>query len=271
VHARGERAQLVLGARGRQRGVADVVVEVEARVVDPHRAAGLERRERELLPVARDEVQPAADLRAEVVVVERRALEDQDRADVHVRVLAFLGEEGRVHRCEPVAVRLRHAFSSPGFPAKPIASPAVPSNGEIRELAPGEEALAAAALLELRPHLGDAAALAERAAAQRAAGYRIAAAFEPGEAEAAAAAGFRIAENLAWGRHMYVDDLSTRAGHRGRGHGAALMSWLTETARAEGCGELHLDSGVGPERESAHRLYFGARLRIASYHFTRVL
>ena len=58
---------------------------------------------------------------------------------------------------------------------------------------------------------------------------------------------------------------------RGRGAGAALMEWLIARARDEGCAELHLDSGVGPERESAHRLYFGSRLRIASYHFTRVL
>ena len=140
---------------------------------------------------------------------------------------------------------------------------------EIRELQAGEEALAAAALVELRPHVGDAAAMAARTAEQRAEGYRIVAAFEPGDREAAAAAGFRIQRNTAWGRHLYVDDLSTRAAHRGRGHGAALMDWLIETARAEGCGELHLDSGLGPERESAHRLYFGSRLRISSYHFSR--
>src|SRR5215210_8004555 len=99
---------------------------------------------------------------------------------------------------------------------------------EIRELGPGETAVAAAALLELRPHLGDAGALVQRAEAQRATGYRIAVAVEPGQTEAAAAAGFRIHENLAWGRHLYVDDLSTRAAARGRGHGAALMDWLVE-------------------------------------------
>ena len=142
---------------------------------------------------------------------------------------------------------------------------------EIRELGPGEAAVASAALLALRPHLGSEEAVAERAEAQRAEGYRIAVAIEPGEAAAPAAAGFRIQENLAWGRHLYVDDLSTLPAARGRGHGAALMEWLIDRARREGCGELHLDSGVGPERESAHRLYFGSRLRIASYHFTRVL
>ena len=142
---------------------------------------------------------------------------------------------------------------------------------EVRELAEGETALAAAALLELRPHLGDAAALTARADAQRATGYRVAGAFEPGEREAAAAAGFRIAENLPWGRHLYVDDLVTRAGHRGRGHGAALMRWLEQRARAEGCAQLHLDSGTGPERADAHRLYFNQRLRIGAHHFSREL
>ena len=141
----------------------------------------------------------------------------------------------------------------------------------LRELGEGEEGLAGAALLELRTHFGDEAAVAERARAQRAEGYRLVAAFEPGEEQAVAVAGFRIARNLAWGRHLYVDDLSTRASHRGRGHGAALMEWVAEEARREGCAELHLDSGVQEAREAAHRLYFNQRLRIASYHFSRAL
>ena len=142
---------------------------------------------------------------------------------------------------------------------------------QITELGPGEAGVAAAALLALRPHFGDAEAVAARAEEQRAEGYRLAAVIVPGESDAPAVAGFRIARNLAWGRHLYVDDLSTLPAARGRGYGAALMEWLIERARAEGCAELHLDSGVGQERESAHRLYFGSRLRIASYHFTRVL
>jgi hypothetical protein len=38
-----------------------------------------------------------------------------------------------------------------------------------------------------------------------------------------------------------------------------------------GCDQLHLDSGVGPEREDAHRLYFNAGLRITAYHFVKGL
>jgi hypothetical protein len=42
---------------------------------------------------------------------------------------------------------------------------------------------------------------------------------------------------------------------------------LRAEARRLQCDELHLDSGVGPERQDAHRLYFNAGMRIASYHF----
>jgi GNAT superfamily N-acetyltransferase len=142
---------------------------------------------------------------------------------------------------------------------------------EIRELAPGEAAAAAAALLALRPHFGDAEAVARRAEEQRAEGYRLAAVFESGTADAPAAAGFRIARNLAWGRHLYVDDLVTAASRRGRGHADRLFAWLEDEARNCGCTQFHLDSGLGEDRQDAHRFYFRHGLRIASFHFAREL
>ncbi len=140
---------------------------------------------------------------------------------------------------------------------------------DVRELDRGETPLAAAALLELRPSLGSAEALVARADAQRDAGYRLVASFEPGDGAAAGVAGFRVSENLAWGLHLYVDDLVTRADRRGRGHGRALLRWLAAEAERRACGELHLDSGVGPERQAAHRIYFAEGLRISSHHFSR--
>src|SRR3954452_11771479 len=107
---------------------------------------------------------------------------------------------------------------------------------EIREIHEGETLRAAPALLELRPHRAPAEALAALADGQRAAGYRLAGSFEDGEEAAAAVAGFRVQENLAWGRHLYVDDLSTRADRRGRGHGGALMRWLAGGGGGAGCG-----------------------------------
>ena len=142
---------------------------------------------------------------------------------------------------------------------------------EVREIGRDESARAAAALLELRPSFGSVDALVERIDAQRESGYRVVASFEAGDRDAAAVAGFRVGESLAWGRFLYVDDLVTRAALAGRGHAGAVMRWVEEEARRQGCGQLHLDSGVGPERADAHRFYFRHGLRIASYHFARQL
>lgn len=142
---------------------------------------------------------------------------------------------------------------------------------QVRELPAGESHLAAAALLELRPQLGSTEALTARVDEQRAGGYRVAASFAVGDRDAAAVAGFRIGESLHMGRHCYVDDLVTRAARRGQGHADAVLGWVEEEARARGCAWLHLDSGVGPEREDAHRFYFRHGMRIASFHFSRPL
>ena len=95
--------------------------------------------------------------------------------------------------------------------------------------------------------------------------------FEDETPHAVAVAGFRVGHMLAWGRALYVDDLSTLPEARRRGYGLQLLEWLTEEARRLGCEQLHLDSGVGPDRSDAHRLYFNAGLAISSFHFARRL
>jgi GNAT superfamily N-acetyltransferase len=125
---------------------------------------------------------------------------------------------------------------------------------------------------ELRPQFTDEEAFVRRVdEVQRAEGYRLVGAFEDGEAEAAAVAGFRVGHLLAWGRFLYVDDLSTLPAARRRGHGRALLEWLAGEGRRLGCDQLHLDSGVGPERFDAHRLYLNVGLAITSHHFARRL
>ena len=142
----------------------------------------------------------------------------------------------------------------------------------VREIAPGETALAARTLLELRPGLGSAEALVRQVdERQRATGYRLAGVFTDGDEQAAAVAGFRINEFLAWGRHLYVDDLVTAEAHRGQGHADRLFAWLEEEARQAGCTQFHLDSGLMEERQDAHRFYFRHGLRIAAFHFQREL
>jgi GNAT superfamily N-acetyltransferase len=108
---------------------------------------------------------------------------------------------------------------------------------------------------------------------QRAEGYRLIAAFEPGasasSAVASAVAGFRTAHGLAWGHYLYVDDLSTKSTERRSGHARKLLEWLIEEGKRLGCDQLHLDSGVGIDRAAAHRLYLNAGLVISAHHFAR--
>jgi GNAT superfamily N-acetyltransferase len=102
---------------------------------------------------------------------------------------------------------------------------------------------------------------------QQRSGYRLAFVRDGGEPRAVA--GFRIGENLAWGRHLYVDDLVTLPAARSNGYGAALLTWLAELAQSEGAEELHLDSGIA--RTDAHRFYEREGLEISSYHFKRTI
>ena len=127
----------------------------------------------------------------------------------------------------------------------------------------------AAALLALRPQLGFEAALADRVDRDlRPRGYRVAGAFGDGSATAGAAVGFRVTENLAWGRFVYVDDLSTLPDHRGRG-------------LARGAPRVRRDGGVParlrpaasrlrhrPDGWPRTRLYFTSGMRISSHHFS---
>ena len=120
-----------------------------------------------------------------------------------------------------------------------------------------------AVLSELRPHLVESEFVARVRRQQGESGYQLAFIAEAGSD--AAVSGFRIAEFLAWGKILYVDDLVTAGGARSRGHGRRLMEWLVARAREAGCGQLHLDSGV--QRFDAHRFYLRERMDITAHHF----
>jgi GNAT superfamily N-acetyltransferase len=138
----------------------------------------------------------------------------------------------------------------------------------IRELAPEGTHLAYTAMKLLRPSIGTEQQFVERVnAIQRPEGYRLVASFADGDAQAAAVAGFRLGHYLAWGDVLYCDDLSSRPEFRRQGHASQLLDWLVEEARRLGCSQFHLDSGVGIERQDAHRLYMNKGMRISSHHF----
>lgn len=115
---------------------------------------------------------------------------------------------------------------------------------------------------ELRPHLTLESFLAQ-AARQQAQGWHLA--FLECDDVIRSVTGYRIIENLAWGRILYVDDLVTRANDHGGGFGSALFDWLVAQARQHQCSQFHLDSGV--QRFDAHRFYLHKGLDITCHHF----
>ena len=121
-------------------------------------------------------------------------------------------------------------------------------------------------MAQLRPHLVE-AEFVTRVRRMHREGFLLARLEEDGAV--GAVAGYRFHEKLFSGRTLYVDDLVSDGTGRSRGHGARLLAWLADQARAHDCDLLELDSGV--QRFDAHRFYFRERMKISSYHFTRPL
>jgi GNAT superfamily N-acetyltransferase len=84
---------------------------------------------------------------------------------------------------------------------------------------------------------------------------------------AAAACGYRFTEHLAWGKVIYIDDLTTHPGHRKKGYAKLLLDYVCSIAASAGCDQVHLDSGCNPQRYDAHRLYLKYGFNITSHHF----
>jgi GNAT superfamily N-acetyltransferase len=145
-------------------------------------------------------------------------------------------------------------------------------NVVVREVLPPDTGLAFSAMHALRRNLPDRAAFVRQVdEVQRKEGYRLVCAFEQGNQDAQATAGFRTGHCLAWGHYLYVDDLSTLPSARRRGYARLLLDWVAAEARRLGCSQLHLDSGVGAERADAHRLYLKSGLNIVAHHFAQPL
>jgi len=124
------------------------------------------------------------------------------------------------------------------------------------------------ALLALRPHLTDAAALTllhEQLANDR---FSVAFVDLGDHVPAPAVITFRRMTMLVSGKTIYIDDLSTLPEGRGKGYAGALVDFVIEHARQSGYETVSLDSGQNPTRYDAHRLYLNKRFNITSHHFS---
>ena len=121
---------------------------------------------------------------------------------------------------------------------------------------------------QLRPHIADDAYVPTVRRMMDGEGYRLAV-LRDADGVVRALGGYRFIEMLYCGKSLYVDDLVTDDAARSHGYGAAMLAWLEREARANGCVEFRLDSGV--QRKRAHAFYFRERMTIGAYHFTKTL
>lgn len=115
----------------------------------------------------------------------------------------------------------------------------------------------------LRPHLKREGFI-DQIRRQQAQGYQVLALEHDGLIKSVA--GFRLAEFLAWGKIVYIDDLSTLADCRGQGFAGLLLDWISAFARQQGCSAVHLDSGYA--RHAAHRLYLNKGFVLGAHHLS---
>ena len=119
-------------------------------------------------------------------------------------------------------------------------------------------------MAQLRPHISLEDFL-PRIKAQMADGYVLACIKEADFV--VAVAGFRVSRNLAWGKHLYVDDIVIDSQYRSSGYGVKLIEYIILYGKEKGCEQLHLDSGI--QRTEAHKFYKREGLDMASYHFSK--
>ncbi len=116
---------------------------------------------------------------------------------------------------------------------------------------------------QLRPHLSHKEYVPLIRGLMASDGFRLAALTDDGEVRAVA--GYRFMNMLYCGRILYLDDLVADERVRSRGYGKALLDWLKDEARREGCAEVQLISRT--VREQAHRFYFREGFGIECFHF----
>ncbi|SDD55569.1 hypothetical protein SAMN05216345_11123 [Cupriavidus sp. YR651] len=103
---------------------------------------------------------------------------------------------------------------------------------------------------QFRPNLRDSQAFAGQVARQQAQGYRL-------------------QENLIYGRFVYVDDLVVDASQQRGGLGGELLCKVREQAVALGCAHFVPDTGL--HMALAQRFYFRQGLLARGLHFSEPL
>ena len=122
-------------------------------------------------------------------------------------------------------------------------------------------------MMELRPHLKDAGSFVRQVMRQREHGYRLSAAWHGDRI--VGVIGYRLQENLLYGRFVFVDDLVVQQEFRRDGVGARLLSVARAYARETSCRHFVLDTGL--HMALAQRFYFRQGLLAHAMGFSETL
>ncbi len=122
-----------------------------------------------------------------------------------------------------------------------------------------------AVLRELRPHLSYEQFLEIYEQAHAGGDYTLAAIEDQGQI--VAVMGYRFYSDFVRGRHLYIDDLVSRASARSRGLGAELLAYAERLAKDDGCNTLRLCAAL--ENERGIRFYEREGWTRRSYAFVK--
>lgn len=120
-----------------------------------------------------------------------------------------------------------------------------------------------AVMRELRPHLSLENFVAQVKRQMKNSNFRLV--YLEENSEIKAVGGIRIAEWLANGKSLEIEDLISKENERSKGYGGALFDWIVEYAKRENCSQVKLVSHV--KRFGAHRFYLNKRMDIVAHYF----
>ncbi|MGD9628820.1 MAG: GNAT family N-acetyltransferase [Pyrinomonadaceae bacterium] len=121
-----------------------------------------------------------------------------------------------------------------------------------------------AVVSELRPHLTREEFLAQVKRQIKESGYQLV--YLTDEGGVKAVAGIRIAEWLARGMSMDLEDLVATESDRSKGYGGQLFDWLLDYGRQRACTEIRLVSHV--TRFRAHQFYLKKKMVLDGHFFS---
>ncbi|MDD2760217.1 MAG: GNAT family N-acetyltransferase [Methylomonas sp.] len=119
----------------------------------------------------------------------------------------------------------------------------------------------------LRPHLSNAEAFVAQVQRQAQAGYRLSGFRRNRRWQGLI--GFRLSENLMYGKFLYVDDLVVEPSSQNCGIGRNLIEYVRKYARTFDCANLVLDTGL--YMPYAQRFYYRQGLLAKGMHFVESL